>query len=124
MGGNKQGRNLTPLRLPVDYAIVLESLKQRVQHAQTKAMLSMNRELIQLYWDIGRPIVERQVQVGWCQSVLERLADDLQKALPGVAGSSRSSVFRMRTFYEGNRPLEVVAQPVRRMAEFGPEEDG
>ena len=52
----------------------------RVQQAQTKAMLSVNRELIQLYWDIGREIVYRQEQAGWGQSVLERLADDLQKA--------------------------------------------
>jgi DUF1016 N-terminal domain len=42
-----------------DYASFLESLKSRVRQAQTKAMLSVNRELIQLYWDIGRLIVER-----------------------------------------------------------------
>ena len=76
-------------------------------------MLSVNRELIQLYWDIGRLIVERQEQAGWGQSVLERLADDLQKALPGVGGFSRSNVFRMRAFYVAYRPVEEVAQPVR-----------
>lgn len=46
--------------LPQDYAAFLESLKTRVRQGQTKAMLSVNRELIQLYWDIGRLIVERQ----------------------------------------------------------------
>jgi predicted nuclease of restriction endonuclease-like (RecB) superfamily len=84
-----------------------------VQQAQTKAMLSVNRELIQLYWDIGRLIVEQQEQAGWGQSVLERLADDLQKDLPGVGGFSRSNVFRMRAFYVAYRPVEEVAQPVR-----------
>ena len=99
--------------LPSDYPAFLESLKSRVQQAQTKAMLSVNRELIQLYWDIGREIVERQEQAGWGQSVLERLADDLQKALPGVGGFSRSNVFRMRAFYVAYRLPQKVAQDVR-----------
>ena len=99
--------------LPSDYPAFLESLKSRVQQAQTKSMLSVNRELIQLYWDIGREIVERQEQAGWGQSVLERLADDLQKALPGVGGFSRSNVFRMRAFYVAYRPPQKVAQAVR-----------
>ncbi len=75
-------------------------------------MLSVNRELIQLYWDMGRQIVQRQEQEGWGQSVLARLADDLQKALPGVAGFSRSNVFRMRAFFLAYRPGEISAQPV------------
>ena len=76
-------------------------------------MLSVNRELTRLYWDIGREILERQEQAGWGQSVLERLADDLQKALPGVGGFSRSNVFRMRAFYVAYRPPQEVAQAVR-----------
>jgi hypothetical protein len=50
----------TSRAVPVDYASFLESLKERVRQAQTKAMLSVNRELIRLYWDIGRRIAERQ----------------------------------------------------------------
>jgi DUF1016 N-terminal domain len=89
----KKGADLGRPSLPTDYASLLESLKSRVRQAQTKAMLSVNRELIQLYWDIGRLIVERQEKEGWGKSVLERLADDLQKSLPGIAGFSRSNVF-------------------------------
>jgi len=103
----------TPSGLPTDYVEFLESLKSRVQQAQTKAMLSVNRELIQLYWDIGRLIFERQEVAGWGQSVLERLADDLQKALPGVGGFSRSNVFRMRAFYVAYHSPDRVAQVVR-----------
>jgi predicted nuclease of restriction endonuclease-like (RecB) superfamily len=99
--------------LPLDYAAFLEALKSRVRQAQTKAMLSVNHELIQLYWDIGRQIVEQQEGKGWGQSVLEHLAHDLQTAFPGVAGFSRSNVFRMRAFYVAYRPEEKVAQPVR-----------
>jgi predicted nuclease of restriction endonuclease-like (RecB) superfamily len=104
---------LTRTGLPEDYPAFLESLKTRVRQAQTKAMLSVNQELIQLYWDIGRLIVERQEKEGWGKNVLERLADDLQKALPGVAGFSRSNVFRMRALYVAYR--EQVAQPVRQL---------
>ena len=113
MARKKKDVALTPSGLPTDYVEFLESLKSRVQQAQTKAMLSVNRELIQLYWDIGRLIFERQEVAGWGQSVLERLADDLQKALPGVGGFSRSNVFRMRAFYVAYHSPERVARVVR-----------
>lgn len=122
MARQKKLDALAPRALPLDYADFLDSLKTRVRQAQTKAMLSVNRELIQLYWDIGRGIVQRQEQAGWGQSVLERLADDLQKALPGVSGFSRSNVFRMRAFYLAYRTPEIVAQPVRQIAEDAPPE--
>lgn len=111
MAKKKASRGSTGL--PDGYHEFIESLKTRVRQAQTRAMLSVNRELIQLYWDIGRLIVERQELAGWGQGVLERLADDLQKALPGIGGFSRSNVFRMRAFYVAYRPVEKVAQPVR-----------
>ena len=100
---------------PAGYAAFLDSLKKRIQRAQTKAILAANREVIQLYWDIGRLICERQEQAGWGQNVLERLADDLRKAFPGVTGFSRSNVFRMRAFYVAYRPAEKVAQAVRQL---------
>ena len=112
MARKKQDGITAPV-LPPDYAEFLESLKARVRQAQTQAMLSVNRELIRLYWEIGREIVQRQERANWGHHVLERLADDLQKALPGVGGFSRSNVFRMRAFYLAYRTPEIVAQPVR-----------
>ncbi|MBI1325404.1 DUF1016 family protein [bacterium] len=99
--------------LPAEYAEFLESLKNRVRQAQTRAMLAVNREMIQLYWEIGREIVERQEQAGWGRAVVERLADDIQNAFPGMSGFSRSNVFRMRAFYLAYKTPEIVAQPVR-----------
>lgn len=113
MARKKKTSPAVRLGLPADYAEFLESLKVRIRQAQTRAVLSSNRELIALYWDIGREIVDRQEREGWGKRVLERLADDLQKALPGVAGFSRSNVFRMRAFYLAYRSSEIVAQPVR-----------
>lgn len=91
--------------LPGDYIAVLESLKARVRQAQAKAMLSVNRELIQLYWDIGRLIVGRQDFEGWGKGVVDRLAGDIRKAFPGIQGFSPLNVWRMRAFYLAYRNL-------------------
>ena len=85
--------------LPAGYAELLEDLKTRVRTAQLKAALSVNHELIQLYWDIGGLIVERQEREGWGTGVIDRLASDLQKAFPGLKGFSPSNVSRMRAFF-------------------------
>jgi hypothetical protein len=109
--------------LPADYADFLEALKNRVRQAQTKAMLAVNRELIKLYWDLGRRIVERQETAGWGRAVVERLADDIQKAFPGVGGFSRTNVFRMRAFYLAYQGLaESVPQAVGQSPEQSPPE--
>src|SRR5438128_364995 len=85
--------------LPQGHAELLEDLKGRVRTAQLKAALAVNRELIRLYWDIGQLIVHRQEREGWGSSVIEKLANDVQKAFQGLRGFSRTNVFRMRAFY-------------------------
>jgi hypothetical protein len=59
----------------------------------------VNRDLILLYWDIGRGIVEKQETLGWGESVVEMLAKDLQKAFPGMRGFSTANLRAMRRFY-------------------------
>ena len=54
----------TNLPIPADFPIVLKEIKNRIQQAQTRAMLAVNAELVQLYWDIGRIIAARQQQEG------------------------------------------------------------
>lgn len=92
MARDKKTAPAERLGLPADYAEFLEALKDRVRQAQTKAMLSVNRELIALYWDIGRRIVERQEREGWGKGVVDRLASDIQKAFPGIRGFSQRNV--------------------------------
>ena len=101
------------IAIPDDYAEVFESLRQRVRQSQTKAMLSVNRELIQLYWDIGRQIAQRQQNAGWGRSVVDRLSRDLRSAFPEVSGFSASNLWRMRAFCLAYQKL---AQPVRELA--------
>jgi predicted nuclease of restriction endonuclease-like (RecB) superfamily len=85
--------------LPTGYVELLKDLKARIRAAQVKAALSVSRDLIALYWDIGRSIVERQRTEGWGKSVVERLAADLQREFPAVAGFSPANIWRMRAFY-------------------------
>jgi hypothetical protein len=67
--------------------------------AQLRAVVSVNRALILLYWDIGRIIVEAQTTKGYGRQVVEQLAEDLQKEFPGTAGFSPQNVRFMRGFY-------------------------
>ncbi|AET64449.1 PDDEXK nuclease domain-containing protein [Methanothrix harundinacea] len=86
-------------RLPDDYAALLAEVKERVYSAQYEALKAVNRELVALYWDIGKLIAGRQEREGWGRSVVERLADDLQNEFPGVRGFSVQNLWYMRQFY-------------------------
>lgn len=104
------------IAIPDDYAEVFESLKARVQQSQTKAMLSVNRELISLYWEIGRQIAQRQERGGWGKSIVDRLAHDLRVAFPTVKGFSPGNVWRMRAFYLAYQAdQQILAQPAREL---------
>src|SRR3990172_4170920 len=82
-----------------EYTQILAAIKKQVQEAQTKAVLAVNKELIKLYWHIGQTIAQKQKESGWGSGVIEQLANDLQKAFPGLGGFSRANVFYMRSFY-------------------------
>jgi hypothetical protein len=73
--------------------------KGRIRAAQYEALKAVNKELIALYWDIGRMIVERQQETSWGKSVVENLAKDLQTEFPGIQGFSARNIWRMRDFY-------------------------
>ena len=96
-----------------DYAHLLAEVKARVRSAQYAALKAVNTELVGLYWDIGRMIVERQEKAGWGKSVVEQLATDLRAAFPGVAGFSASNLWRMKGFFESYQGLEKLAPLVR-----------
>jgi len=82
-----------------DYQGLLRDIKSRIHAAQVRASLSVNRELIQLYWDVGEMIVNRQRTEGWGKSIVDKLATDLQKNFPGIEGFSPRNMWRMRAFY-------------------------
>lgn len=106
--------------LPAGYGPFLTDLKARIRSAQIRAALASNREMIQLYWDIGKGIVERQNNEGWGRAVVERLATDLQSEFPGIGGFSQQNLWYMRRFYLAwteeviilQRPVGELADPI------------
>lgn len=107
--------NTTNDLTPEGYKSFLEDLKLRIRSSQIKAISKVNEELIKLYWEIGREIVERQEKEAWGSQVIERLAKDLQSSFPGISGFSRANVFKMRAFYLG---CAKVSQAVRQIEEL------
>jgi predicted nuclease of restriction endonuclease-like (RecB) superfamily len=83
-----------------DYPGLLSEIKERIRSAQYAALKAVNQELVGLYWDIGRMIVERQAIEGWGKSVVERLSADLRDEFPGISGFSVQNLWYMRQFYQ------------------------
>ena len=95
------------------YLKLLQDIKLRIHNAQYEALKTVNKELISMYWDIGKMIVKRQEKKGWGKSVVERLARDLQNEFPGIKGFSVSNLWRMKSFYESYNRNEKLAPMVR-----------
>ena len=93
---------------PVGYADWLTDLKARIHTAQQRATLAVNRELVLLYWQIGRDILARQIAQGWGAKVIERLAHDLRIAFPEMKGFSPRNLKYMRAFAEAWPDAEFV----------------
>lgn len=107
---------MTALSQHTDYRQGLAEIKRRIQSAQTRAVLAVNTELLQLYWDIGQRLVEWQTQRDWGSAVVEQMAKDLQASYPGIKGFARSSLFAMRQFYAFFSPQHAfVPQAVGQM---------
>lgn len=99
--------------IPEEYSNLLVEVKQRIRSAQYEALKAVNKELIALYWDIGRIIITRQQGASWGKSVVEQLAKDLQAEFPGIGGFSAANLWRMRLFYETYANNEKLAPLVR-----------
>lgn len=97
--------------LPADYAALLAEVKARVRSAQYAALKAVNKELVGLYWDIGRMIVDRQTDAAHRAAIAEQLAADLRMEFPGVNGYSRRNIFYMREFFLAYRDQPKV-QPL------------
>ena len=99
-------------KAPPAYAAWLAELKARIHGAQQRAALTVNRELVLLYWQIGRDILARQSLQGWGAKVIERLAHDLRTAFPDMKGFSRANLLYMRAFAEAWPDERFVQQAV------------
>lgn len=102
--------------LPAEYKSFFQELKERIHKAQYAALRAVNKELIALYWDIGKSIVSTQEELGWGKAVVETLARDLQNEFPGMQGFSSANLWRMRNFYLAYGDSEKLAPLVREIS--------
>ncbi|EUC20787.1 protein of unknown function DUF1016 [Burkholderia sp. BT03] len=98
-----------------DYNAWLTGLKSRVEQARQRAVLSVNRELISLYWQIGQEILDRQGRAGWGAKVVDQLARDLRTAFPDMRGFSPRNLKYMRALAEAWPGKEFVQQAVAQL---------
>jgi predicted nuclease of restriction endonuclease-like (RecB) superfamily len=109
---------LTSDALGDDYRTWLAELKQRVERARQRAAMSVNRELVTLYWQIGRDILERQQRQGWGARVVDQLARDLKAAFPDMRGFSPRNLKYMRALALAWPEPEFVQQPAAQLPWF------
>ncbi len=95
------------------YTDLLGAIKGRIRTAQYDALRAVNKELITLYWNIGELIVSRQQGETWGQSVVKKLATDIQQEFPGLQGFSAANMWRMKLFYESYNSSQKLAPLVR-----------
>lgn len=92
-------KTIQVLNIDSRYISWLDSLKQRIKKSQIRAALSANKELIELYWDIGKELYEKQETQGWGNAVVDKLEKDLSVEFPDMKGFSRRNLFYMKRFY-------------------------
>lgn len=100
------------------YAVWLRELKVKIKESQIRAALSVNSQLILLYWDLGRQIVEKQENVKWGSGFMNQLSRDLKSAFPDVGGFSANNLRHCRSFYLFYNKSSICEQAVRKLEEF------
>ncbi len=98
---------------PVGYGPLLDAVKKEIASARLRAARAINTELIEMYWRIGRLVLDRQADEGWGTRVIDRLAADLRTAFPGAKGLSRRNLQYMRALAAAWP--QVVPQPVAQL---------
>ena len=93
------------------YLSFRDDIMKRIRSAQYEAMRAVNKEMISLYWDIGRQITQRQKELGWGKSVVENLSRDIQKEFPGIQGFGVRNIWNMARFYSEYQS-NIILQPL------------
>lgn len=92
------------------FQVFVEEIKQKIKTAQYHALQAVNKEQITLYWEIGKLIVERQMQYGWGKSIVESLAKELQWTFPNSSGFSVQNLWYMRQLFVEYSPINFSNQ--------------
>jgi len=95
-----------------NYTTLLHNLKMEISQARIRAHLSVNKEMISLYWSIATHILERQKKEGWGTKVIENISKDLRKEFPEMKGLSYQNISYMRQFAIEYNQKTILQQPV------------
>jgi len=77
----------------VEYRSWIKELKSTIHAARIKVALSVNTQLIQLYWDLGQAISKKLASANWISKILEQLSTDLKHEFPEIKGFSRRNLY-------------------------------
>jgi predicted nuclease of restriction endonuclease-like (RecB) superfamily len=98
------------------YSDLLAGIKIRIRQAQNRAVMSVNTEMLCLYWDIGRMVAIKQDAEGWGTAVIPRLAVDLCNDIPEIKGFSERNIGRMIAFFRAYPDMDkILPQPVAKL---------
>lgn len=97
------------------YQSLLKDIKSAIHKARIKAILSVNTEMILLYWQTGKMIAERQMQEGWSSKVIPRLAIDLKNEFSDLKGYSERNLGYMLRFAMEYSDETILQQPVAKL---------
>jgi predicted nuclease of restriction endonuclease-like (RecB) superfamily len=103
--------------LPEKYGNILADLKEKIRTAKTRAALSVNRQLLGVYWEIGRTIIVQQKEEGWGTKVIKRLAIDLRPEFPDMKGLSEPNLRYMQLFASARLEFQFGQQLVAKLQE-------
>lgn len=98
-----------------EYGQFLTEITSRIRSSQYEAMKAVNKEMIALYWEVGRRISEQQKMLGWGKAVVETLSKDIQKEFPGIQGFGTRNIWYMARFYaeyESNTILQPLVAEI------------
>ncbi len=98
------------------FATFLKEIKTKIYSAKSKAILSANRLMIELYFEIGKEIVIKQEALCWGKSIVEKMSQDLKDEFGEKSGYSSSNLWRMRNFYLAYKDNSKLAQSVREIS--------
>ena len=110
-----QVKNEVSINLDKNYVQFLENTKNRLKMAQMRAALAVNGQLIEVYWQLGSDLIEKQRIFKWGDGFLEQFSDDIRLSFPGMQGFSVTNLKRMRLFAQEYPEFEKSAQPVHQL---------
>ncbi|MEA3445294.1 MAG: DUF1016 N-terminal domain-containing protein [Bacteroidota bacterium] len=98
--------------MPENYRKFIEEIKKQIKHERLKTVISANKSMILMYWNIGKSILERQASEGWGAKVIDRMSHDIKESFPDMSGFSPRNLKYMRKFAEAWQDFEIMQRTV------------